>query len=227
MSVRIMSQIWDMTELSPVEKLALLALADWANDDGLAWPSIRQIATKTGCGERTVQRAFRTAETMGILTRIEVAGKGCKYKMHPRQPDTPAREAPPPHRRETPATLAPNTLEHTIKKKIDAHEIPNGWVPREFGAGTQSRNIVDGWPPGTLTASIEGFTAHHRARGNKFKDWQDAWSTWVLNSRKFENGRQQRAQNNSGGNGRPVDGFVAALRHVENGGFDEPFENVR
>lgn len=112
MSVRIMAALWDMPGLSPVEKLVMLALADWANDDGECWPSIKQIADKTGCGERTVQRAFRAAEDMGILKRHEVAGKGNRYTINPRHADTPVTETPPPHRRVTPATLAPNTSEH-------------------------------------------------------------------------------------------------------------------
>lgn len=66
-----------------------------------------------------------------------------------------------------------------------AHEIPDDWQPMAFGQRTQSRAIVDGWPTGELAMQAEHFAAHHRRNGNKFKNWQEAWSTWVLNSRKF------------------------------------------
>lgn len=112
-----MAQIWDMKGLSPVEKLSLLALADWANDDGLAWPSIQQIADKTGCSKRTVQMAFKKAEQVGILTRNQVAGKGCNYTLHPRTSCTPATDAPVQESAQTRAGGAPNTPVNTIKKK--------------------------------------------------------------------------------------------------------------
>ena len=109
MSVRIMTRIWEMRKLSPVEKLSLLALADWANDDGLAWPSINQIADKTGCARRTVQKAFLRAEKEGILTRHQVTGRGCKYIINPCTSDTPATDAPVQESAHTRAPRAPNT----------------------------------------------------------------------------------------------------------------------
>jgi hypothetical protein len=39
-------------------------------------------------------------------------------------------------------------------------------------------------------AQIEQFIAHHAARDNKFTKPQRAWSTWVLNTRRFGIGRQ-------------------------------------
>lgn len=119
MSVRIMSAVWDMP-FSPVEKLILLALADWANDDGVAWPSIAQLARKTGCGERTVQRTLREAEKTGLLVRHENPGKGCSYRINPRHAGTPAAEAPVPQDAQTPATLAPNTLLHISSQKTSS-----------------------------------------------------------------------------------------------------------
>lgn len=81
------------------------------------------------------------------------------------------------------------------KKSVPAHELPDGWVPQEFGPNTECRKIVDGWPPGEREIQLERFAAHHRSRGNKFKEWQDAWKTWVLNSRGFGRG------NRGGGSG--------------------------
>lgn len=119
MSVRIMSAIWDM-DFSPVEKLILLAVADWANDDGVAWPSIAKLAKKTGCGERTVQRTLRAAEKSGLITRHENPGKGCSYRIDPRHTGTPATQAPVPESAPTPATLAPNTLGNTSSQKTSS-----------------------------------------------------------------------------------------------------------
>jgi hypothetical protein len=58
-------------------------------------------------------------------------------------------------------------------------------VPKAFDAGSKCAQIMAEWPPGEVETQIEHFTAHHNSRGNRFKDWQDAWKTWVLNSRKW------------------------------------------
>jgi len=69
MSVRIMSIVWD-SQLGPNEKLVLLALADFANDNGEnAWPSVATIAQKTSLGERTVQRKLIEMIQSGLITR--------------------------------------------------------------------------------------------------------------------------------------------------------------
>ena len=140
MSIALMTAIWEM-DFTPVDKLVLLALADWANEDGKCWPSIAKIAAKTGCGERTVQRALREAENRGLLTRHENKGKGCVYTIDPRHTGTPATKSPVPDRRPTPATVAPNTLGYTIveeakasptarAKKSEPFVLPD-WVPVE------------------------------------------------------------------------------------------------
>lgn len=83
MSIRVMASLWDQ-KLNPTVKLVLLALADCANDEGLAWPSITTLARKASVGERTVQRSLVEARALGIINREEVTGKGCKYTFTPR-----------------------------------------------------------------------------------------------------------------------------------------------
>lgn len=56
MSIALMSNAWKV-ELQPISKLVLLALCDWASDNGdSVHPSIETIAKKVGCSSRTVQR---------------------------------------------------------------------------------------------------------------------------------------------------------------------------
>lgn len=218
-----MTAVWAI-DLPDSQKIVLLALADCANDEGHCWPSMATLSKKCSKGERTVQGVIKELVSAGHLTRNEVLGKGCNYYVHPRTDCTPAETAPPQRTAQTPAAAADKPSRTIIKKKIDAHELPENWMPVAFGAGSQSASVVDGWPPGQYQQQLEHFTAHHRARGTKFKNWQDAWSTWILNSRKFQNGNNGRNSNNSGRNGQ-VDGFTAALRHVADGPPADPFGN--
>lgn len=101
MSVRLMALAWALP-LKSTDKLVLLALADWSNDDGLCWPSMRQLADKSGLTDRAVRAAIGRLCSGGDdahLSRREVIGKGVKYKVHPggRNPGTsfpPERRSP-------------------------------------------------------------------------------------------------------------------------------------
>jgi len=112
MSIKLMSAVWERSDISSTQKLVLLALADWANDDGLCWPSIDRLAQKTGMAGRSVQRIIRDLEQVGLVKRDEVVGKGNRYWIltpltdcHPRHSVTPPLTDCHP----TPDTVSPNT----------------------------------------------------------------------------------------------------------------------
>ena len=52
----VLASAWAWTiELSSTTKLVLLCLADFSNDDGISYPSIKTIASKTGTSSKTVR----------------------------------------------------------------------------------------------------------------------------------------------------------------------------
>lgn len=56
MSIKVMSRVWaDESLKSRAKILVMLAIADFSNDDGLAWPSIETLAKKSRCCQRSVQ----------------------------------------------------------------------------------------------------------------------------------------------------------------------------
>ncbi len=118
--------------MPPSEKLVLLALADWANDEGYCYPSIAKVARKTGVSERTVQRVLRDAETAKLVERVEVIGKGCKYRLTPRHSVTPDTVAPVTNATETPDTVSPNTLRTIISSEAKASS-PRAKFPAPLG----------------------------------------------------------------------------------------------
>jgi DNA-binding transcriptional ArsR family regulator len=90
-----------------MQKLVLLAIADCANDEGVAWPSIQTIARKSGASARTVQRHIREIEEAGLLEREEVLGKGCFYRFKGCQSVTGARLSRVTETTRTPVTVTP------------------------------------------------------------------------------------------------------------------------
>ena len=62
MSVKVMARVWAHSQCAGTELLTVLALADWADDDGWCWPSLHKLAGKVRV---TVNQVCK------ILTAIE------------------------------------------------------------------------------------------------------------------------------------------------------------
>ncbi len=76
MSVRVMARVWDNSEQEGSRLLALLALADWADDDGYCWPKIAHLAIKCRLDERTAQRCLADLVADGEVERAGGGGRG-------------------------------------------------------------------------------------------------------------------------------------------------------
>lgn len=50
-------------------KLLLIVLADYANDDGMAWPSVKTMAEETEKSERSIQLLLRKLEQMRLIRK--------------------------------------------------------------------------------------------------------------------------------------------------------------
>lgn len=77
MSIKLMSHAWDHFQGTATEKLVLLALCDFANDEGDAWPSVATLERKTGASERSVRYTLRHLESLRWIIRTTngVGGK--------------------------------------------------------------------------------------------------------------------------------------------------------
>ena len=74
MSVLVTGTVWKTSRQSGNELLLLLAIADIADDDGVAWPGITSLAKKTRLAKRTVYRLISHLIAEGELE--VTAGKG-------------------------------------------------------------------------------------------------------------------------------------------------------
>ena len=86
MSVKIMATIWEL-DLSQDLKLIALAFADYANDEGICWPSVGRVAWKSGYSVRSVQRKLVLLMEVGIFEMVAEANRGpghpTVYKIRP------------------------------------------------------------------------------------------------------------------------------------------------
>lgn len=73
-----MSQVWEHSRLGGTELLCMLAIADFANDAGIAYPSVDTIASKIRMSKRNTNYLLRKIEQSDELVIERNAGpRGC------------------------------------------------------------------------------------------------------------------------------------------------------
>lgn len=86
MSIKIMSEVWAHADSEGGELLVLLALADFANDDGWCFPSVATIAAKARLQERQTRILIRRLEMKGLVLCPSTkggAGNSNRYRVMP------------------------------------------------------------------------------------------------------------------------------------------------
>jgi len=68
MSVRSMARVWESSQHAGSELLMLLAIADFSDDDGNAYPAVATLAAKCRMKPRNCQYILRTLEQSGELS---------------------------------------------------------------------------------------------------------------------------------------------------------------
>lgn len=75
MSIKIMSAVWENGPQEQSLRFVLLALADYANDDGECWPSVGSVAKKTCLTERGVRKIIGRLEEGGWVEKVIGGGR--------------------------------------------------------------------------------------------------------------------------------------------------------
>lgn len=74
MSIKVMTRVWEFAPVRGGALLVLLALADYANDNGLCWPSVESIAEKARLRERQTRQILKDLHDGGLITREKGTG---------------------------------------------------------------------------------------------------------------------------------------------------------
>lgn len=74
MSVKISAKVWEWSQSEGTDRLVMLALSDFCDDDGVCYPGVARIAKKCRISERSVQRAFQSLTKLGELAIEQKAG---------------------------------------------------------------------------------------------------------------------------------------------------------
>jgi hypothetical protein len=82
MSIHVMNRVWRESPAKGSELLLLLAIADFADDDGMAWPGVETLATKARLSKRQTQYNIRSLVDAGLLSVEENAGPKGTHRYH-------------------------------------------------------------------------------------------------------------------------------------------------
>jgi hypothetical protein len=85
MSLKVMTDVWEHSELAGSSLLVMLALADRANDHGYSWPGMADLIQKSRLSKRQVQRILQQLEADGYIEKTEPGvGRGhlTVYRLH-------------------------------------------------------------------------------------------------------------------------------------------------
>lgn len=194
------------------EKAVLLVLSVMANPEGVAWPSIAQLAERASIGRRTAFEATARLEALELIRRDTSPGKGTHYTilLDPCASRTGAPAAPVRDTHPTRAPAAPKQPMNNQRKK-KASPSPSARTPNGTRLDPETDAPADwiawacterGWDDAAAAYEFATFRdywiAQPGAKGRK-ADWPATWRNWVRRSR-----RATSKDNQHGRRGQPV-----------------------
>ena len=188
-----MTAVWRM-DLSPTDKLVLLALADAANDEGVTWMAIKSkrdakqdFMKKTSLSRRTVQTAMTRLEQAGLLHRQHREGRGTIYTVMAGgvQEMRPAGDAP------GGAADAPKpSNKRQLEKNTPRRRCPPEWEP-----SYEDRLAVPDLSEAEVSAALAEFRDH--TFGTARSDWSATFRNWLREAKRRKD-RDTARQRTSG-----------------------------
>lgn len=169
MSIALMAAAWRLT-IPMSEKMVLLCLADFANDDGVCWPAVLTIAAKCSCSDRTVQKAIKWLRENEFLSTIDVQGNAHRFALNPRKIFTPENSSPPKITTQTPENSSPKPLKnhHSIDIGSARAKLPKKARAKPTRKKAPASTIViPDWIP---TEQWEAFLEMRKGKGAKPTD---------------------------------------------------------
>lgn len=217
MSVRCLSRVWEHSRHSGTALLMMLAIADFADDDGRAYPSIATLAKKCRMSPRNVNLILAELRKSGELTVRQNEGPNATnlyvVRVQPLKQPSPPEElftlkdsSPPPEAGFLtplkPASDKPSVNRQRTVSREKRTRSPEGsrlsaeWIlPDEYQQWAMQER---GWTPTNCQAVGAAFRDHWIAqpgsRGRK-ADWFATWRNWVRRENSAKPTRTPRPEN--------------------------------
>ena len=172
------------------EKMVLLALANYCDEERKAFPSISRLEDDCCMKKSSVRRHLISLEKKGLITKC-ASGTGRRSSVY--QLSEGIQIEHPGGSERTPRVSTVNTqgiqkdtphiepviepvIEPSPQKKKIKKPISEDWRPNEKGMEFAAEL---GWHGEPLEGQISDFRDYHLREGNKYADWLAAWRTWL------------------------------------------------
>lgn len=189
MAIRVVTRVWDGYHGGGSELLALLALADWSDDEGRCWPSMPSIARKVRLQEKQARRVVHALIEAGFVTVTNFDAGGAasrRYQINLHRLTPPVEGSPPlcgsppaddrnpsPGREATPPLEGSRTV---IDTSLTTNSLPTAKADRPL-------EQVDGKKSKAACPHQEIIAAYHDAipTSPRIRDWTPARATLLRN----------------------------------------------
>ena len=195
MSIHCISWAFKQRNISPTEKLLLIALADHANDDGECWPGQKHLAEKCCVSRETVSRNLSSLEANGFIKSIrkrDDRGRdvGKDYILQFTPPGVTDNHIPCDGESQDPVTES-----HTSKgnRHLNRHGNILDKTKKPRFVRPSLEEITSYCTERKNTVDAQKFMDHYESNGwrvgkNAMKDWRAAVRTWEKNDYGSQNG---------------------------------------
>lgn len=225
-------------------KSALLALANYADEYGCAYPSTAAIAAFGEMDHKTATVALDRLVSAGLVTDTgERAGRTKQVKVYRlalgsipqteafqnRKPPASSSKAPQKRvtdtvREPVPQKASPSSARAKPEMRVKPARLADDWKPSRFADDTAARAVIDQRGREWGRAALESFRAwavnaeDKDGKGRK-RNWQQAWAKWVIEQDKADGRRNGTHIERNGasrtGYGRTADALADFVREAE------------
>ena len=176
MSIEALNWALNLQMDKPVWKAVLIGIANHANPNGQAWPSVARLALYSGYKERVIRLAISQLVSENWLHKEERSGTTTVYtlcKLYPCTTCTPASDAPPPLHK-----VHPNhnrTINNNNRRKMASDWMPTvTMIEFAHANGMEARRVQD---------EADRFRDYWIGTGKPMADWEATWRNWIRRNR--------------------------------------------
>ncbi|SLN77280.1 helix-turn-helix domain-containing protein [Oceanibacterium hippocampi] len=170
MSLRAISYVFDHSLAEGKARLVLLALADYADENWIAYPSVKRLAAKTRISERGIFRFLGDLQKAGELEKAGVGRRGVvRYRIIKRD-GTEEEDAPPSYRERLRRARTP----------ASSGRGETAATPATSGRGEDATPASSGTPPLPVVADkpSKNLKTKKRARGGERRSADQIMQDW-------------------------------------------------
>lgn len=184
MSIEALNWALNLQLDKPVWKAVLIGIANHANPNGQAWPSVARLCLYSAFSDKAVRAAIKQMIAEGWLHQELRSGTTPVYTLCMHKGYPPERGTPPVEGRDPPPDVHPNhnrTINKNNKRKMSSDWMPTvTMIEFAHANGMEARRVQD---------EADRFRDYWIGTGKPMADWEATWRNWIRRNRGIQGSR--------------------------------------